>query len=76
MQNFLAGQRFQDVVEVRKWIDDFIASKPTSFFHEGNRKLPERWQKVIESEGKYFDDSIVDNYAELEVLKEEDSENS
>uniref|UniRef100_A0A1I7X486 HTH_48 domain-containing protein n=1 Tax=Heterorhabditis bacteriophora TaxID=37862 RepID=A0A1I7X486_HETBA len=56
MQNCLAEQRFRDVVEVRKWIDDFIASKPTSFFHEGIRKLPERWQKVIESEGKYFDD--------------------
>uniref|UniRef100_A0A1I7XE29 Histone-lysine N-methyltransferase SETMAR n=1 Tax=Heterorhabditis bacteriophora TaxID=37862 RepID=A0A1I7XE29_HETBA len=56
MQNCLARQRFRDVAEVRKWIDDFIASKPTSFFHEGIRKLPERWQKVIESEGKYFDD--------------------
>uniref|UniRef100_A0A1I7WJ15 Methyltransferase n=1 Tax=Heterorhabditis bacteriophora TaxID=37862 RepID=A0A1I7WJ15_HETBA len=27
-----------------------------SFLREGIRKLPERWQKVIESEGKYFDD--------------------
>uniref|UniRef100_A0A1I7WA64 Crp/Fnr family transcriptional regulator n=1 Tax=Heterorhabditis bacteriophora TaxID=37862 RepID=A0A1I7WA64_HETBA len=27
-----------------------------SFFNERIRKLPERWQKVIESEGKYFDD--------------------
>uniref|UniRef100_A0A1I7X016 Transposase n=1 Tax=Heterorhabditis bacteriophora TaxID=37862 RepID=A0A1I7X016_HETBA len=41
MQNCLAEQRFRDVAEVRKWIDDFIASKPTSFFHEGIRKLPE-----------------------------------
>uniref|UniRef100_A0A1I7X0S9 Histone-lysine N-methyltransferase SETMAR n=1 Tax=Heterorhabditis bacteriophora TaxID=37862 RepID=A0A1I7X0S9_HETBA len=56
MQNCLAEQRFRDAAEVRKWIDDFIASKPTSFFHEGIRELPERWQKVIESEGKYFDD--------------------
>uniref|UniRef100_A0A1I7X9L9 Methyltransferase n=1 Tax=Heterorhabditis bacteriophora TaxID=37862 RepID=A0A1I7X9L9_HETBA len=27
-----------------------------SFFHKGIQKLPERWQKVIESDGKYFDD--------------------
>uniref|UniRef100_A0A1I7X0E5 DUF3563 domain-containing protein n=1 Tax=Heterorhabditis bacteriophora TaxID=37862 RepID=A0A1I7X0E5_HETBA len=27
-----------------------------SFFHERIRKLPERCQKVIEREGKYFDD--------------------
>uniref|UniRef100_A0A1I7X5C0 DH domain-containing protein n=1 Tax=Heterorhabditis bacteriophora TaxID=37862 RepID=A0A1I7X5C0_HETBA len=50
-----AGQRFRDAAEVRKWIDDFIASKPMSFFHEEIRKLPVRWQKVIESEEKYFD---------------------
>uniref|UniRef100_A0A1I7WI01 DDE-1 domain-containing protein n=1 Tax=Heterorhabditis bacteriophora TaxID=37862 RepID=A0A1I7WI01_HETBA len=56
IQNCLAEQRFRDVAEVRKWTEDFIASKPTSFFHEGIRKLSERWQKVIESEGKYFDD--------------------
>uniref|UniRef100_A0A1I7XCL0 Integrase n=1 Tax=Heterorhabditis bacteriophora TaxID=37862 RepID=A0A1I7XCL0_HETBA len=54
--NCLAGQRFRDVVEVRKWIDDFIASKLMSFFNKRIRKLPERWQKVIESEGKYADD--------------------
>uniref|UniRef100_A0A1I7XA33 HTH_48 domain-containing protein n=1 Tax=Heterorhabditis bacteriophora TaxID=37862 RepID=A0A1I7XA33_HETBA len=56
MQNCLAEQRFRDVAEVREWIDDFIESKPMSFFHEGIRKLLDRWQKVIESEGKYFDD--------------------
>uniref|UniRef100_A0A1I7X2Z4 HTH_48 domain-containing protein n=1 Tax=Heterorhabditis bacteriophora TaxID=37862 RepID=A0A1I7X2Z4_HETBA len=55
-KNCLAEQRFRDAAEVRKWIDDFIASKPMSFFHEGIRKLPKRWQKVIEREGKYFDD--------------------
>uniref|UniRef100_A0A1I7XB13 ABC transporter domain-containing protein n=1 Tax=Heterorhabditis bacteriophora TaxID=37862 RepID=A0A1I7XB13_HETBA len=49
MQNFLGRQRFRDAAEVRKWIDDFIASKPISFSHEGIRKLPERWQKVIQA---------------------------
>uniref|UniRef100_A0A1I7W909 Histone-lysine N-methyltransferase SETMAR n=1 Tax=Heterorhabditis bacteriophora TaxID=37862 RepID=A0A1I7W909_HETBA len=42
MQNCLAEQRFRDAAEVRKWIDDFIASKPMPFFHEGIRKVPER----------------------------------
>uniref|UniRef100_A0A1I7XT73 PCI domain-containing protein n=1 Tax=Heterorhabditis bacteriophora TaxID=37862 RepID=A0A1I7XT73_HETBA len=31
MQNCLVAQHFRDVAEVRKWIDDFIASKPISF---------------------------------------------
>uniref|UniRef100_A0A1I7XHQ9 Cyclic nucleotide-binding domain-containing protein n=1 Tax=Heterorhabditis bacteriophora TaxID=37862 RepID=A0A1I7XHQ9_HETBA len=34
MQNCLAEQRFRVEAEVRKWIDDFIASKPMSFFTE------------------------------------------
>uniref|UniRef100_A0A1I7WHV8 Mariner Mos1 transposase n=1 Tax=Heterorhabditis bacteriophora TaxID=37862 RepID=A0A1I7WHV8_HETBA len=42
MRNCLAELGFRDAAEVRKWIDDFIASKPTSFFHEEIRKLPKR----------------------------------
>uniref|UniRef100_A0A1I7XED4 Mariner Mos1 transposase n=1 Tax=Heterorhabditis bacteriophora TaxID=37862 RepID=A0A1I7XED4_HETBA len=30
-QNCLTEQRFRDVAEVRKWIDDFITSKPVVF---------------------------------------------
>uniref|UniRef100_A0A1I7WWM7 MarR family transcriptional regulator n=1 Tax=Heterorhabditis bacteriophora TaxID=37862 RepID=A0A1I7WWM7_HETBA len=45
MQNCLAEQRFRDVAEVRKWIDDFIAFKPMSFFREGIRKLPKRCRR-------------------------------
>uniref|UniRef100_A0A1I7WW10 Mariner Mos1 transposase n=1 Tax=Heterorhabditis bacteriophora TaxID=37862 RepID=A0A1I7WW10_HETBA len=55
IRNCLAEQRFRDAAEVRKWIDDFIASKPMSFFHEGIRNSAERWQNIIESQGKYFD---------------------
>uniref|UniRef100_A0A1I7WEI6 HTH_48 domain-containing protein n=1 Tax=Heterorhabditis bacteriophora TaxID=37862 RepID=A0A1I7WEI6_HETBA len=32
MQNCLGGQSFRHAAEVRKWIDDFIASKLMSFF--------------------------------------------
>ncbi|EFN78116.1 Histone-lysine N-methyltransferase SETMAR, partial [Harpegnathos saltator] len=47
----LADSHFRASEEVRKSIDDFIESKPPSFFRSGIPKLPERWQKCVESEG-------------------------
>ncbi|EZA48043.1 hypothetical protein X777_14316 [Ooceraea biroi] len=38
--------------EVRKFVDEWINSKEESFYRH---LLPERWEKVIENEGKYFD---------------------
>uniref|UniRef100_A0A1I7WH75 Mariner Mos1 transposase n=1 Tax=Heterorhabditis bacteriophora TaxID=37862 RepID=A0A1I7WH75_HETBA len=63
MQNCLAEQRFRDAAEVRKWIDDFIASKATSFFHEGIRELPERWQKLVSNWTQTVSDYAVDERA-------------
>uniref|UniRef100_A0A1I7WLQ2 Histone-lysine N-methyltransferase SETMAR n=1 Tax=Heterorhabditis bacteriophora TaxID=37862 RepID=A0A1I7WLQ2_HETBA len=40
MQNCLKEQRFQDAAEVRKWTDDFIASKPMSFFTKESETDP------------------------------------
>ena len=55
MQNDLADTRFRNVEEVRKWVDNWLASKPSSFYREGITKLPERWEKVISNNGQYFD---------------------
>lgn len=54
MQHGLSGTRFRNVEEVREWVDEWIASKQTSFYRDGIAQLPERWQKVVESNGKYF----------------------
>jgi hypothetical protein len=56
LQHHLADTHFKTVEEVRKSIDDFIASKLPSFFRDGIRQLPERWSKVIENNGEYFQD--------------------
>ena len=41
--------------EVKKWTDSWIASKDASFFRDGIRQLPERWEKVVASNGQYFE---------------------
>jgi len=41
--------------EVRNWIDSWIASKDDQFFQRGIRTLPERWEKVVASDGQYFE---------------------
>jgi len=42
--------------EIRKCIDDFIVSKMVSFYRQGIRKLPEKWQKVVDANREYFAD--------------------
>jgi len=42
--------------EIRKRIDDFIASKPVSFYRQGIYKLPKKWQKIVDANGEYFAD--------------------
>lgn len=38
---------------------DFINSKPSSFYRNEIRQLPDRWLKVIENDGDYFIDFKV-----------------
>ena len=46
LQNSLAEQQFQNEVEVRKIVDNFIPSKDQGFFRRGIHQLPERWQRI------------------------------
>ena len=55
MTHGLAEQHFHSYEETEKRIDSWIASKPTSFFRDGIRKLPERWEKVVAGDGQYFE---------------------
>ena len=55
MAHGLADQHFWSYVEVKNWIDSWIASKDDQFFRRGIRTLPERWEKVVASDGQYFE---------------------
>ncbi|KAG5318967.1 MOS1T transposase, partial [Pseudoatta argentina] len=54
MAHGLADRRFHSYEEAQKWIDSWIASKDLSFFRRGIHVLPERWEKVVSSDGQYF----------------------
>jgi len=55
MTHDLPGERFTSYEDCKKWLDSWIASKDESFFQHGIRKLPERWGKVVASDGQYFE---------------------
>ena len=55
MQNALTGIRFTSEQGIKNWLDSFLAVKPAQFFWDGIHKLPERWEKVIASDGQYFE---------------------
>lgn len=50
----LSEQRFTSYEETKNWIDSWIASKDEEFFRHGIQTLPERWEKVVANDGKYF----------------------
>lgn len=55
MTHALSEQKFTSYETCKKWVDSWIASKDEAFFRAGIRKLPERWEKVVASDGQYFD---------------------
>lgn len=55
MQSHLADKRFSEISDVRKWLDDYFESKPSSWYRTGIRELPDKWQQTIDNNGEYFD---------------------
>ena len=55
MAHGLADQHFRSYEEVKNWIDSWIASKDDQFFRREIRTLSERWEKVVASDGQYFE---------------------
>lgn len=55
MTHGLAEQHFRSHEEAKNWVDSWIDSKDEQFFQRGIRMLPERWEKVVASDGQYFE---------------------
>ncbi|EFN88609.1 Histone-lysine N-methyltransferase SETMAR, partial [Harpegnathos saltator] len=54
MTHGLSDQHFNNYEEIEKWLNEWVASKDESFFRHGMQQLPDRWEKIIASDGKYF----------------------
>ena len=53
---------------ILKDVEDWIASKDIQFFHRGIHLLPERWQKVINSDGLYFEIIFISYLRRILIL--------
>ncbi|CAK9802842.1 Histone-lysine N-methyltransferase SETMAR [Anthophora quadrimaculata] len=56
LQNFLNGNNFSNNDDLKSHLVQFFADKDRKFYERGIMKLPERWQKVIEQNGRYLTD--------------------
>lgn len=55
MQKNLADQHFSSLEDMKKWLESWFDSKGESFFRRGIDLLPEKWEKVVASDGQYFE---------------------
>ena len=55
MAHGLAHQHFRSYEKFKKWISSWIASKDALFFRDGIQQLPKEWEKVVASDGQYFE---------------------
>jgi histone-lysine N-methyltransferase SETMAR len=56
LQNSLNGKTFTNDDDLKSHLVQFFADKDQKFYERGIMKLQERWQKVIEQNGKYVID--------------------
>jgi len=55
LKEALGGQRFDDGVAVEAFVRNWLMSQPPSFYYNGIKKLPIRWEKCISKSGDYVE---------------------
>ena len=56
MQHFLKGRRFNLFSKAKEAHQEFFDSKPAEWYFEQIQKLADRWQKILENDGLYFEE--------------------
>ena len=54
LQNSLNGKNFNSLEDCKRHLEQFFAQKNKKYWEDGILKLPEKWQKVVEQNGKYI----------------------
>ena len=62
MEHFLRDKSFKNNQDLQNQLDAYFEAKPKSFYRDGIRQLVTKWQKVIDSQGNYFDDERLLNF--------------
>jgi len=65
MTHGLAVQHFHSYKDAKKWVDSWIASKDVSFFRRGTHMLSERGEKVVASNGQYFQRYVIYDFFKI-----------
>lgn len=56
MAHFLKGRRFENFDDVKSGCEEFFASKTAEWYQHQIQLLAERWVKVVENDGLYFEE--------------------
>ena len=56
MAHFFRDKIFFDIESIKKEVAQYFGFKSLSFYEKGIKSLLKRWEKVIASDGNYFDD--------------------
>lgn len=54
LQNSLNNKTLTNGNDLKSLLVQFFADKDQKFYQHGIMKLPERWQKIIKQNGKYY----------------------
>lgn len=55
LKEALGGKRFETNDQVETFVRNWLDTRPTSFYENGMKKLPQRWEKCIIKEGYYIE---------------------
>lgn len=55
LKEAIRGRRFSSDEPLKEAVHSWLASQPKTFFHEGIRKLEQRWTKCVEKQGDYVE---------------------